>query len=102
MGKTEKHRNFSYEKIILIKAKESEVQREAGNAQFYAGNYKQALILYSMAVFRSPKNAESMALALANRSACLQQMKSFAMALEDIEMAIDKTSLLQAKAMFSL
>ena len=38
-----------------IKSKEKSVSnRETGNAQFYAGNFKQAQILYSVAVFTAP------------------------------------------------
>ena len=32
----------------------SEVNREAGNAAFYSGNFRQAQILYSIAVFTAP------------------------------------------------
>ena len=47
----------------------SKSNREAGNAQFYAGNIKQAQFLYSVAVFTAPTNSEDLALAYANRSA---------------------------------
>ena len=37
------------------KSKEKSIQnRESGNAQFYAGNFKQAQMLYSVAVFAAP------------------------------------------------
>ena len=37
------------------KSREKSVSnRETGNAQFYAGNFKQAAILYSVAVFTAP------------------------------------------------
>lgn len=54
-----------------VKSKEKSVQnREAGNSQFYAANFKQAQILYSMAVFSAPapsKESNDLALAFANR-----------------------------------
>ena len=38
------------------KSKEKSIaNRENGNAQFYAGSYKQALILYNIAVFTAPE-----------------------------------------------
>ena len=47
----------------------SEGNREAGNSSFYSGNYRQALILYSIAVFTAPQGDgdDCFALALANR-----------------------------------
>ena len=84
-------------------SKKSAEKREAGNAQFYAGNYKQALMLYSVAVysgkistskdndFQIDKNSNEnrdYSLALANRSACLQRMKRYKMALQDISLAL--------------
>lgn len=54
----------------LKSAEKSVKNREAGNSQFYAGNFKQAQILYSMAVFTAPapsKESNDMALAFANR-----------------------------------
>ena len=53
-----------------IKSSEkSKNNRERGNAQFYAGNIKQAQFLYSVAVFTAPTQSEDLALAYANRSA---------------------------------
>ena len=48
----------------------SEEHRESGNAAFYSGNFRQAQILYSIAVFKAPRAEEgqTLALALANRS----------------------------------
>ena len=47
----------------------SEGNREGGNSSFYSGNYRQALILYSIAVFTAPQDdgTDCFALALANR-----------------------------------
>ena len=47
----------------------SEGNREGGNSSFYGGNYRQALILYSIAVFTAPQDdgTDCFALALANR-----------------------------------
>ena len=48
----------------------SEEHRESGNAAFHAGNLRQALVLYSLAVFHAPQDQredDSFALALANR-----------------------------------
>ena len=53
----------------LKSSEKSKKNREAGNAQFYAGNIKQAQFLYSVAVFTAPTNSEDLALAYANRSA---------------------------------
>ena len=78
-------------------------KREAGNAQFYAGNYRQAQIMYSLAVYAgkissnedfkvnkdSNKNRDY-SLALANRSACFQRMKKYKLALQDIALALGK------------
>ena len=84
-------------------SKKSAEKREAGNAQFYAGNYRQALMLYSVAVysgkistskdndFQIEKNSNEnrdYSLALANRSACLQRMKRYKIALQDISLAL--------------
>ena len=85
-------------------ATRSNEKREAGNAQFYAGNFRQAQIMYSIAVFcakvsssddggdfkiqcDSNKNMDY-TLALANRSACFQRLKQYKMALQDIELAL--------------
>ena len=62
--------------------------REAGNAQFYAGNFRQAEILYSVAVFKAPSDSKDLSLALANRSACYQKMGAPRLALRDIDMAL--------------
>ncbi len=72
------------------KSREKSIQnREAGNAQFYVGNYKQAQILYSVAVFTAPAKSEDFSLALANRSACFQKMKATKLALADISLALE-------------
>ena len=82
-------------------------KREAGNAQFYAGNYRQAQIMYSVAVFcakissnddfnitnDSNKNRDY-SLALANRSACYHRAKKYKLALQDISLAIGMNLLL--------
>ena len=72
-------------------AEKSKANRERGNAQFYAGNLKQAQILYSVAVFAAPppsNKSNDMALALANRSACYQKMGGHNLAMRDIELAL--------------
>ena len=76
-------------------------KREAGNAQFYAGNYRQAQMMYSVAVFsarissndkfivkKDPNQNRDYSLALANRSACLQRTKQYKLALQDIAMSL--------------
>eukprot|EP00095_Tigriopus_kingsejongensis_P011484 maker-scaffold626_size122949-snap-gene-0.33 protein:Tk11484 transcript:maker-scaffold626_size122949-snap-gene-0.33-mRNA-1 annotation:"set and mynd domain-containing protein 4-like" len=62
--------------------------REAGNASFYAGNFRQAQILYSSAVFWASEKSGNFPLALANRSAAFQQLSAFDMAIQDIDMAL--------------
>ena len=83
--------------------KRSGEKREAGNAQFYAGNYKQAQMMYSVAVYSAKISSnddfkinkdsnlnKDYTLALANRSACLQRIKQYKLALEDIALALGK------------
>ena len=55
--------------LLLQSRDKSEGNREAGNSSFYSGNYRQALILYSIAVFTAPQGDgdDCFALALANR-----------------------------------
>ena len=78
-------------------------KREAGNAQFYAGNYRQAQIMYSVAVFCAKISCNDdfvinnnsnlnrdYSLALANRSACYQRSKKYKAALQDISLALGK------------
>ncbi|TRY63413.1 hypothetical protein TCAL_02645 [Tigriopus californicus] len=66
----------------------SEESREAGNAAFYAGKYLQAQILYSGAVFTADQTTDSYSLALANRSACLQKLGYYELAIRDIGLAL--------------
>lgn len=66
----------------------SEENREAGNAAFYSGKYLQAQILYSAAVFTADPKTDSYALALANRSACLQKLGFYEVAIRDIGLAL--------------
>jgi tetratricopeptide (TPR) repeat protein len=74
------------------KSKEKSVQnREAGNAQFYAGNFKQAQILYSVAAFKAPKpgpKSNDLALAYANRSTAFQQLHCPRLSLRDADLAL--------------
>ena len=83
------------------KSSRSAEKREAGNAQFNAGNYRQAQMMYSVAVFcanissndefkitnDSNKNRDY-SLALANRSACYHRTRKYKSALQDISLAI--------------
>ena len=82
-------------------AKRSAEKRDAGNAQFYAGNYHQAQIMYSVAVFcakissnddfsikRDSNQNRDYSLALANRSACYQKSRKYKAALQDIFLAL--------------
>lgn len=82
-------------------------KREAGNAQFYAGNYRQASMMYSAAVFcanissnqnyliqNDSNQNRDYSLALANRSACFQRAKLYQMALQDILLALGKETIL--------
>ena len=84
------------------KNKEQSIKnREAGNAQFYAGNYKQAQLLYSVAVITAPttksgstgttgsNGSEDLSLALANRAAAFQKLKAPKLALSDIDLALE-------------
>ena len=78
-------------------------KREAGNAQFYAGNYRHAQLMYSVAVFRAKISSKEdfvinndsnqnrdYSLALANRSASFQRSKQYKLALQDISLALGK------------
>lgn len=75
----------------------SQQNREAGNSAFHAGNYRQCLVLYSVAVFTAPIRSDNkmgneencFALALANRSACLQRLHSYQLAISDIELSLE-------------
>jgi tetratricopeptide (TPR) repeat protein len=80
-------------------------KRDAGNAQFYAGNYRQAQVMYSVAVFYAKissndefkinndlNNNRDYSLALANRSACYHISKRYKLALQDISLAIGVNS----------
>ena len=84
-------------------ANRSAEKRDAGNAQFYAGNYRQAQIMYSVAVFSAKISCNEdfvinnysnqnrdYSLALANRSACFQRSKKYKLALQDITLALGK------------
>ena len=82
-------------------------KREAGNAQFSAGNYRQANLMYSLAVYcakiscndefkinNDSNQNRNYTLALANRSACFQRGKQYTMALQDISLAFGKMQML--------
>ena len=59
-----------------IKSKEKSVSnRETGNAQFYAGNFKQAQILYSVAVFTAPAPSKAQFLPFSHSNLCNFQYK---------------------------
>lgn len=73
---------------------ESKVLRDKGNALFKEGRYGEALTAYTEAVKYAPypqfgdKNDNSLALALANRSASLYALARYRLCLLDIELAI--------------
>ncbi|XP_069195439.1 SET and MYND domain-containing protein 4 [Procambarus clarkii] len=67
----------------------SENRRAEGNKAFQEKKNEQALLLYSQAVMRAPHDSgNSLALALANRSAVLYHIKKFSLCLSDIELAM--------------
>ncbi|XP_042225909.1 SET and MYND domain-containing protein 4-like [Homarus americanus] len=67
----------------------SESRRTDGNKAYQEKKYQQALLNYSQAVMRAPYDeGESLALALANRSAVLYHMKEYQLALHDIQLAL--------------
>ena len=95
--------------------KRSAEKREAGNAQFYAGNYRQAQMMYSVAVYSAKISSDDdfkvqkdttknkdYSLALANRSACLQRTKQYKLALEDIALALGKLKVMLMNFLFRI
>ena len=79
----------------VFKTKNAELaktKRAEGNEAFQKKRYKQAMMLYTMSVMKSPHNGskpdESLSYAVANRSACFYYLGDMESCLKDIDYAI--------------
>ena len=63
--------------------------REAGNKEYSAKKFGLAVKLYTVSAMHAPPASEALALAYANRSAVLVQMKKYSSALKDIRLSVE-------------
>jgi len=63
-------------------------KREEGNAAFQKKWYKQAVMMYSVSVIKSPPGDETFAYSVANRSACLYYLGEISLCVADIKLAL--------------